>query len=87
MSCYVSRQTRTLRVTVDPCFGEMDDKSFRILTSFESIRQAADGMRMPLAIAFPGNLSARSPQLSALVQGCVGDNKPLFVIQVRHDQK
>jgi hypothetical protein len=87
MRRYVSRRTRKLRVTVNPCFGEMDDKSFRILTSFESIRQTADGMRVPLAIDFPGYLSSRTPQLGALIQGCVGDDKMVFVIQVRHDQQ
>jgi hypothetical protein len=67
ISRYANRRTITLRVPVYPRFGEMDDKPLRIFTGLESIRQAADAMRVSLAVAFPGDFSSWSPRLCALV--------------------
>lgn len=56
----------SLRVGVDPCLGEIDYKPFRFLSSLELIRQSANRMRTPLAVAFPGDFSSRTPAFGAL---------------------
>jgi hypothetical protein len=62
----------------------MDYKPLCFLRSFESICQAADGMRVPLASLFPSDFRSRTPQLGALVYGRMRDNKAIIVIQVSH---
>src|SRR4030095_2154349 len=73
-----------LRVGINPCFGEIDCKALCFLSSLESIRQAAKGMRLSFAIAFPSNLRSRAPELGALVYRRMRDNKSIIVIQVSH---
>ncbi len=74
-----------LRVGVNPCFGKIDYKPLRFLGSLEAIRQATEGMGLPLAIPFPSDFRSRAPELGALVYGRMGDNKSIIVIQVSHD--
>jgi hypothetical protein len=77
--------TLRLRISVNPRFGEIYCEAFRLLRCLKLIREAANGVRVPLAIAFPGNFSSRTPQLGALVYGCVGDNEAIIIIQISHN--
>jgi hypothetical protein len=71
-------------VSVNPRFGEIDDKSFGFLSRFESIRQPTDGVRLPLAVPFPRDFRSWAPEFRALVERRMGDDQSIFVIQVSH---
>ena len=62
----------------------MDNKPLRVFTGLESIRQAAYGMRAPLAVAFPCDFGARAPQFGALIERCIRYDEPVVVIQIGH---
>lgn len=73
-----------LRIAIDPGFGKVGDKLFRILAALEAIDQAADAVRATLAIVPPCNLGARGPLFIALVQRREGDDQSIFVIKICH---
>jgi hypothetical protein len=74
-------------VRVNPSLGEMGDKPFRFGRSFESIRQAADAMRMPPTIALPSDFSSSAPVFGPLVKRRISHNESIFIIQISHDGK
>ena len=80
----VHPRTASLRVRIDPRFGEIDGEFLSILAAFEAVRQAADGMRAPLAVSLPGNFRTGAPLLVALVERRECDDQPVVVIEIRH---
>jgi hypothetical protein len=77
----------TLRVGVNPYLREIGHELFRILASFESVGQAANGVRVTLPIARPGDLGSWAPGFGALIYGCVGNNESIVVIEISHRGK
>jgi|SRR5687767_11692088 hypothetical protein len=73
-----------LRISVNPAFSKVNDKSFRFLSSFESIRQRFNRMGTALAVDLPSDFRAGAPKFAALLKSRVGDDQPIVVKQVCH---
>lgn len=73
-----------LRIGVNPAFGKVNNKAFRFLSSFESIRQRFNRMGVALAIGLPSDFRAGAPKFAALLKSRVGDDQAIVVKQVCH---
>ena len=73
-----------LPIGVNPAFSKVNDKSFRFLSGFESIRQRFNRMGVALAIGLPSDFRAGAPKFAALLKSRVGDDQPIVVKQVSH---
>jgi hypothetical protein len=73
-----------LRVCINPGLSKIYYEAFRILGSFETISQAVNCVRVTLAINFPSDFCARTPEFAALLKRRIGDNEPLIVKQICH---
>src|SRR5262245_982026 len=71
-------------VSVNPGFGETDDKLFSILACLEPIRQTAKAVRITPAVACPGDFRSGTPVLAALVKRRIGDDQTVVVIKIGH---
>ncbi len=74
----------SLQIGVNPALSKVDNKPFRFLGGFESIRQRVNRVRVALAIGLPSDFRARAPKFAALLKGGVGDDQPIVVEQICH---
>ena len=76
--------TFKLPVGVDPGFGKIDDKLFRVLARLEAVGETIDAVRAALAVVRPSNFGSRGPLLVALVLRREGDDQTIVVVKVCH---
>jgi hypothetical protein len=69
----------SLQIGVNPALSKVNNKPFRFLGGFESIRQRVDRVRVALAIGLPSDFRAGAPELAALLKSRVRDDEAIVI--------